>query len=411
VRRSWRFLLAFAPLVLPAFAEEHAAKDAPPPEPIAAPPTPLSDMMLDVQRLQARMAKGDKDAYTQSRAKMKEVGAAIASAATEAFKVKAERDAVVVYLLSGGQPRDIAKIVERGDFPEAERGMLRGAAGYTSGRQDEAEKLLPYDARAESLRLGSQLAYAQSVLLTPKDAAKSLELLDLARLLAPGTLIEEAAIRREVLLVGDLRQPERVAFLARQYVERFGASIFAGNFVTALSETVVRFDLCEKVEDLAKFQALLNVAQPEQSRAFLLSVARASLLLGRFEVASQAARSALKTAPPASPDAVRAHLYDLAARFPHMADGEAQAALASLPQDKLTPADRDILAAATYVDGRLYELPPLDAYAEAWREASVAAARSPDLPQEPADDATATIRRAAADIATAQAIRGKDAWR
>ena len=411
MRRRWRFLLAFAPLVMPAFAGEHGAKDAPPVEPIAAPPTPLSDMMLDVQRLQARMAKGDKDAYAQQRVKMKEVGAAIASAATEAFKVKAERDAVIVYLLSGGQPRDISKIVERGDFPEAERNMLRGAAGYTTGRQDDAEKLLPYDARAESLRLGSQLAYAQSVLLTPKDAAKSLELLDLARLLAPGTLIEEAAIRREVLLVGDLRQPERVAFLARQYVERFGASIFAGNFVAALSETVVRFDLCEKPEDLAKFQALLNVAQPEQSRAFLLSVARASLLLGRFEVASLAARGGLKTAPAGSPDAARARLYDLAARFPRMEEDEARAALASLQQEKLTPGDRDILAAASYVDAHLYELPPLDAYAEAWREVSVAVARSPDLPPAPPDAATATIRRAAADIAAAQAIRGRDAPR
>jgi len=412
LRLRWLFLLAFAPLVMPAFAGEHGGgKEAPPVEPIAAPPTPLSDMMLDVQRLQARMAKGDKDAYAQSRAKMKDVGAAIAAAATEAFKVKAERDAVVVYLLSGGQPKDIAKIVERGDFPEAERGMLRGAAGYTSGRQDDAEKLLPYDARAESLRLGSQLAYAQSVLLTPKDAKKSLELLDLARLLAPGTLIEEAALRREVLLVGDLRQPERLAFLARQYVERFSASIFAGNFVAALSDTVVRFDLCEKAEDLSKFQALLNVAQPEQSRAFLLSVARASLLLGRFEVASLAARSALAIAPPASPEAARARLYDLAARFPHMAEGEARTALASLPQDKLPPADRDILAAAIYVDAHLYDLPPPDAYAEAWREASVAAARSPDLPLEPSDGPMATIRRAAAGLATAQAIRGKDGSR
>ena len=39
-----------------------------------------------------------------------------------------------VYLLSGGQPSDIAKIVERGDFPAPERDLLRGAAGYAGGR-------------------------------------------------------------------------------------------------------------------------------------------------------------------------------------------------------------------------------------------------------------------------------------
>ena len=207
MRRSWRFLLAFAPLVLPAFAEEHAAKDAPPPEPIAAPPTPLSDMMARRAALQARMAKGDKDAYTQSRAQDEEVGAAIASAATEAFKVKAERDAVVVYLLSGGQPRDIAKIVERGDFPEAERGMLRGAAGYTRGGRTRRKRCCLTTRGPKASGSAASSPTPQSVLLTPKDAAKSLELLDLARLLAPGTLIEEAAMRRQILLVGDLRQP------------------------------------------------------------------------------------------------------------------------------------------------------------------------------------------------------------
>jgi chemotaxis protein MotC len=411
LRRRWLYLLAFAPLALPGFAGEHAGgKDAAPVEPIAAPPSPLSDMMLDVQRLQARMAKGDREAYAQQRAKMREVGAAIAAAGPEAFKVKAERDAVVVYLLSGGQPRDIAKIVERRDFPEAERGMLRGAAGYTLGREEDANALLTYNPRAESLRLGSQLAYAQSVLWTPRDAKMSLDLLDLARLLGPGTLVEEAALRREVLLVGDLRQPERVAFLARQYVERFGKSLYAGNFVAGLSETVARFDLCATLDDLDKFSALLNVAQPEQSRAFLLSIGRASLLLGRFDVASQAARSALKTAPPASADEARARLYDVAARFPRMDPIEAKAALNNVDQDKLTPGDRDLLAAATYVDANLYTLPPLDAYAEIWREASVAAARSPDLPL-PTDAATLTIRRAEAAVDTAQSIRGKDPLR
>jgi hypothetical protein len=105
---------------------------------------------------------------------------------------------------------------------------------------------------------------------------------------------------------------------------------------------------------------------------------------------------------------VRARLYDIAARFPRMPDGEAKAMLASLPQDKLSAEDRDIFAAASFVDANLYNLPPLEAYAEVWREASVAAARSPDLPPTPPDAATATIRRAIDAVAAAQAIQGQD---
>ena len=246
--------------------------------------------------------------------------------------------------MSGGQPRDIAKILERGDFPAAERDLLRGAAGYTGGRETEAEKLLPYDPRVESLRLGSQLAYAQSVLLTPKNPRKALDLLDLARLLAPGTLIEEAALRREILLVGDLRNPERVAFLARQYVERFGKSIYASDFVHSLAAIAIRFDLCATLSDLGKFSALLALAQPEQGRTFLLAVARASVLLGRFDVAAEAAQEAAKTAPPGSADEARARLYDVLSRFPKMTASDAKAAFARVALDKLAPADRALYA-------------------------------------------------------------------
>jgi chemotaxis protein MotC len=405
--RWLRLLLALAPLVSPALAGEHGPKVAPP-TPIVGPPTPFSDMMLDVQRLQARMAKGDRPAYEEQRARMRAIGAAIAAAGPQAFKVKAERDAVIVYLLSGGQPRDIAKIMERGDFPPAERDLLRGAAGYTAGRESEAEKLLPYDAKAESLRLGSQLAYAQSALLTPKDARKALDLLDLARLLAPGTLIEEAALRREILLVGNLRKPERVAFLARQYVERFGKSLYASDFVHTLSAAAVRFDLCATLTDLGKFSALLELVSPDQARAFLLSVSRASALLGRFDVAAAAAERALKTATPGSADEARARLYGLASRFPHMAEGEAKAAFAGIATNKLSPADRDLYAAASFVDARLLDPPPLSAYEDNWREASVAAARSPDLPPGNPDPATTTIRRALAALAAGEAIGAKE---
>ncbi len=407
--RLWLILLALAPLAVPALAGESAPK--PPPTPIIGPPTPFTDMMLNVQRLQARMAQGDRAAYEEQREKMRAIGAEIAAARSDAFKVKAERDAVVVYLLSGGQPRDIAKILERGDFPPAERDLLRGAAGYTGGRETEAEKLLPYDPRAESLRLGSQLAYAQSVLVTPTNPRKALDLLDLARLLAPGTLIEEAALRREILLVGDLRNPGRVAFLARQYVERFGKSIYASDFVHSLAAIAIRFDLCATLSDLGKFSALLALAQPEQARTFLLAVSRASVLLGRFDVAAKAAQESLNSAAPGSADDARARLYDVLSRFPKMTESDAQAAFARVALDKLAPADRALYAAATWVDGRRDDLPPLADYEEPWREAAVAAARSPDLPLATLDPVSATIRRADAALNAGEAIIAKEASR
>ena len=403
-----RLVVVLALLATPAFGGEPEGKKAPPPTPIVSPPTPLSDKVLSLQRLQARMAQGDASAYAEERTVLKAIGAAIVAAGPDAFKSRAERDAVVIYLLSGGQPKDVARVFERADFLKDERDLLRGAAGYASGRTTDAEALLPFNANALSLRLGAQLAYAQSVLLTSKDPAKALARLDLARLLAPGSLIEEAALRREILLVGDLRDPDRVALLARQYVERFSRSLYASNFVEGLSDAAVRFDLCANVENLNKFAALLTLTPPEQARVFLLAVARASALVGRFDVASQAARRMLKVGTPAPAEAARARLYDAISRFPGMSDDEALGAFAAVEAEKLPTADRALLMAASYVREHMREPAPLGVYADTWREAQVAAAHSPELPRDAKDPATAMIQRAVAAAEAARTLGGKE---
>ena len=379
----------------------------PPVTPIVAPPAPLSDMVIEVQRLQARLAQGDKAAYPLSHEKLKATGKAIAAAKPEEFKRPEERAAVIAYLLSGGLPRDVAGIVARGDFPAAEQDLLHGAIGYVSGKQEDAASLLSYDASRVSLRIAGQLAFAQSVLTTPKDARRALELLDQARVLSPGTLVEEAALRREILLVGDLRETDRVAFLARQYVERYGRSLYAGDFVSTLAKTAIRFDLCATLTDLAKFDALLKLTPPEGARTFLLAVSRAALPQGRFEVAAQAAADALKSAAPGSPDYLRAKLYKLAAEFPRLKETDALGAFAEIAEDKLDPADRPLFRAAAYTHGWLYETPPNAIYDDAYREARVAQARSPSKPPPP-DAVAVTIARAAAAVAAVEALGQKD---
>lgn len=407
VQRMLAAALAACVALTNARANEGESK-APPVTPIAGPPTPISNLVMDVQRLQARLATGDKAAYALSRDRIKEAGKAIAAAGPDAFKIAEERAAVVAYLLSGGQPRDVAGLVERGDFPKEEQDLLRGAIGYVGGKQAQAEALLPFDPYKVSLRLGGQLAFAQSVLTTAKDARKALQLLDIARVLAPGTLVEEAALRREILLVGDLRETPRVAFLARQYVERYGRSLYAGDFVASLARTAIRSDLCATLTDLAKFSALLRLIAPGQARNFLLSVARASLPLGRFEVAAAAAADALKTAPAGSPDELKGKVYQLAARFPKLPEVEAIAAFAAVPVDRLAPEDRALFRAAVYTHAWLYETPENAIYDDSYREARIAAARSPGLPP-PTDPVSATIGRASAAIVAAENLAARDA--
>src|SRR5580658_7150551 len=86
----------------------------------AEPESTISQLVGDLQRLQVQMAFGDKAAYAQQRDRLRTIGASILAARPETWKDKDETDAAVAYVLSGGQPRIIAQLLEKGDIPANE---------------------------------------------------------------------------------------------------------------------------------------------------------------------------------------------------------------------------------------------------------------------------------------------------
>ena len=338
----------------------------------------VADMMIDLQRLQVKMAQGDKSAYSKSQDKLKAIGLAIAAASEDSWKDKMQTDAAVAYVLSGGQPRVIARLLESGWIPDSADNLMRGALAYSAGREREAEGLLGnIDARKMSLRLAGQLAYAQSVLKTSRDPEGALNLLDLSRLLAPGSLVEEAALRREILLAGDRRESERVIFLARQYVERFGQSIYAQDFILGLANNSVRFRLIDQLSDLDKFKSLMALATQEQRRGFLLSVARASIVAGRMDLAGPAAADGLAESPRGSPDEARGQMYVAASRISTESYENGVAELKTVERARLSTADQNLLAAVISAATHLRDAPSESALVDANREMHTAAMRAP----------------------------------
>jgi chemotaxis protein MotC len=318
----------------------------------------ISDLTSDLQNLQVRIAAGDKAAYASQAERISAVGAAIVAAKPEVWQSKRETDSAVIYLFSGGQPRDIVRLIESGAVPPNEIPMMRGALAYVLGNETEAEKRLSgIDARRLPLRLAGPMAFAQSVIETSRDSAKAIELLDLARLLAPGTLVEEAALRREVLLEADQRKVERVARLARQYASRFGASVYAEAFLQSLAGALAQSGAIDSSENFSKFAGFFAALAPDARRGFLLGLGRAAILNGKFEVASMAATAALNGVPPDSVEEARGKLYQAMARIltPDYDTGLAE--LQSVAQTRLDRHDQELLAAARGVAEFLHEPP------------------------------------------------------
>ena len=218
----------------------------------------------DLRRIQVKVAQGDKAAYPAELNQLKTIGAAIATASPETWKSKREADSLVIYILSGGSLADVGPLLKGDALIESERSLARGALAYVTNHEADAIALLKEtDLTALDARLAGEVAFARSVLETKRDAKAAVDLLDWARLLAPGGLVEEAALRREIALLAEAKDMSRLAVLTRQYVTRFGASLYAADFLRDLAGAVARLGLAD---DPANYKLLSSAAGGVASR-------------------------------------------------------------------------------------------------------------------------------------------------
>lgn len=335
-----------------------------------AEPGALSNLADELQRIQARLAAGDKGAYPDELKQLKAMSAVVAAAKADVWGNRREVDSLVLYVLSGGALTDVAPLVKGEIILDSERGLARGAVAYITNHEADALELLgKLDLNALDLRIAGPVAFALSVLKTKRDPKAAAFLLDWARLVAPGGLVEEAALRREIALIAEAGDTPRVATLTRQYATRFGASPYAVDFFRELARAIARFGLAD---DLANFQLLSDAAAslpPEGRRDFLLTLAKAAIINARFDAAASAGAEALRGAPANSQDEARARLYlDAGRLFSEGYDG-ARANLQSLAAAvRLDRSDAALLAAVRNIAVQLRAAPSVgavDAQAEA----------------------------------------------
>jgi chemotaxis protein MotC len=362
----------------------------------AGDPTP-AELLFDLQNLQTSIAHGDKAAYSAQPIMLHDMGVAFSAASPDLWKNPENIHAAVAYLLSGGPPRALEPLVQIQDLPKDEDKLLHGALAYVVGREDEARNLLGgVDAKTLDLRLAGQVAFVQSMLVPAKDRKKAIELLDLARLLAPGGLVEEASLRREIGLAAEQRDVDRFTTLSHQYLSRFLKSIYAENFITSVGSMVARFGLAENVENFKKFDGLAASLPPQARLSFYLVIARGALVDGKVEAADVAAQMALLQTADQSVDQARARFYKAAART---LTGDYEASLADLnaiDTKKLPRRDVALLAATQEVAKRLHEPPNEDAV----KQAALAAADT----NKGEGGAMATIRLAEAALSHSDAL-------
>lgn len=243
-----------------------------------------------LSRYQDAMTQGSRSSIEAQGVLIARISQAFQQAPVKTWSVWRNTIAAVKYLISGGDPTfaendELIKAV-----PKELQPMLLAALAYARGDAGRAKKLFAsIDPREIDPSLGGHVALVKSLLSYAKDPKASMSYLDDARLLGAGTLVEEAAIRRQLGMAVNRHDRKRFQLLAMRYVSRYQKSVFAAAFrehlATGLTDEWFKLD----AERSAWLQALLGRLEQSVRPQYTMVIAERAIIRGRSQLVRLAA--------------------------------------------------------------------------------------------------------------------------
>ncbi|GGE19847.1 hypothetical protein GCM10011390_43880 [Aureimonas endophytica] len=322
-------------------------------EPVGPPPTrpPMPfDIIRTLQFLQDQVARGNGRAIRVQSMLLRHFAPGFLAVEPSAWEDPRNRRAAILFALSGGPPEVLRQLIAANAFDEATKPLAEAALAYVLNDAKRAEKqlgALRLDGMEPGLAAHIHLVLGQ--LMQTDKVAEAIAHLDQARLLAPGGLIEEAALRLEVVLIDKVGDHERADALARQYFDRFPKSSYAGNFLARFAMVYDDRGAEDAEGALAKVYDIATRLDDADRRALLLALSRRALVAGHLEFARLAGAEALKIEGMPNEDLQRGNLYAVAAALASSDPAKAASELQSIDRSLLHPADLGLLDAANSV--------------------------------------------------------------
>lgn len=315
----------------------------------AAVPPPYKSIRA-LRRLQEQVAHGSTAAHAAQPALLVSMATNFLDADPMVWRDARNARAAIIYLFSGGKPAVVRTILSRSTTPREIDRLLKGALAYAEGQDQIARDLLePIDPRTVPAVVGGPLALVEATLFAGSDPKKAARFLDIARLLVPGSLVEEAALRRQITLETGPATLSKFVALSRQYLHRFQSSIYAQNFKQHLAAAAVRIGAQGDVALIGRLDPIMEELPKEEQRALFLGIARAAITQGHTEAARYSAERAATIATDSARDSVRAQLYLDAAAIVSDDVVKGIAALEAADGARLSPEDADLRDAALAV--------------------------------------------------------------
>ena len=368
-------------------AAPQAAKAEPPPGEAAAkksePELPYM-LIRTLESVQDSIASGSRDAHIYQRELITEIAKKLPRVTDDEWKQPRNSRAAIIYALSGGDPAVLAKLLSLSPVPCIDDNLIKGLLDYSQGRNPEALALLSkIDARTLDPRAGGHLALAQAMLVATDDPKRAIAYLDMARLLAPGTLVEEAALRREAIIAALAEDLDKFKLLTSQYLRRYHKSFYAGDFIRRFAVAVTTGKYAANPALFQDLAETLDTLGNDQQKLAYSAIAEAGIVRGHVQLTLLAAKKLADQAKGDSRRALQARLYESAVLLVTDNYDRAAAQLKSIDRAQLGPRDQPLLDAALTVASRM-RAPPQAAASGVPPPVSVEQGVNAELSQLPA---------------------------
>ncbi len=305
-------------------------------------------MLRSLQFVQDSVVLGDHSAAEMQRFMLNTIDKRLRSVDQSVFDDDRNVDAALIYAMSGGNPQTLEFLVARdvnGYFDNRVTDVLRK---YLSGKGLLVAKTLVETATEyKDKKIGPYLALVGGNVTIAKSPAEALKLYDEARLNAPGTIVEEAALRRSVAICVDSGMVDKGLDYSQRYVRRFLHSPYASQFADLFVRLLVEHDHQVKPEDVIDILSFMDEAR---QREVYLRIARAAAIAGKGELARMAAGKAQSLAGDAkNAFGALADFYGGMAAIPTDKIDTAAKDISTIPDTDLSPRDKALRAAARAV--------------------------------------------------------------
>lgn len=359
-------------------------------------------MVRSLQRVQDRIADGDHAALPMQQKLLGIIDNRIRKADPADFSDPRNLQALLIYGLSGGNPKTLELLFSKLSLGPQESRLGEAIVRYALGDFTAARAVLQeIDPKSLPPEVGPPVALVSATVTARDNPLFAVRMLDEARLLSPGTLIEEAALRRSIPLAAALKDTERLARASEQYVRRFLRSPYATQFVDTFVAAVVELN---DTVDPSMVDEVTAQMSDEQARIVYLRLARKSAIEGYERLLAFASQKAMAYGQDADGrNDPRAVLYANMASVTSDNVNDVLTALNSIDRHRLSKADQELLDAAVAIARAVLDEPRHTSALVPDSQPELVDARLPDEEISVEDDNNAEIAESAASLMTQEA--------